>query len=211
MFKPDFIGNNELSWFVQSDFRRAQTAWTSTLPTINSSDLEPLSLTGRGGWLQYVLDPGESATFSQFWAVMTSANWPEYLRAAARRLIRAQGRRGFERDEDRLVDLVIGFEALVLKKNEHRKQHKMATRFSNLIGGGQRTQIEADLNLAYDLRNDAVHDGYFDPNHIARIPRYPTPVPTFIMHIEQYLRKGMKNYVTLNNNGQSKNQIIATL
>jgi len=212
MFKSDLV-RNELPSFVQADFGSSQVTQLSALPPINRRDLEYLSTakSGAGMWLSYVLDPGEDTQFMKFWATMASAHWPQNLTAAGRRLIRAQQRRGFHRDEDRLVDLMVAFEALVLNKYEYGKQRNMASRFSNLIGGSHRTQIEADLILAYDLRNDAVHDGYFDPNDVARIPRYPTPVPTFIMCIEQYLRKGMANYVTLNNQGQSKNQIIAGL
>lgn len=210
MFKPDPVGNEPPS-FEQADFGRAQITQLSVLPPVDRNDLEPLSIAKSGMWLSYVLDVGETGAFLNFWATMTSAGWPRNLTASARRLIRAQRRRGSDRDKDRLIDLIIGLEALVLNKDEHRKQQKMSSRFSKLIGGSQQQQIENDLRLAYDLRNDAVHDGYFDPNDVARIPRYPTPIPTFIMHTEEYLRKGMNNYVGLNNKGQSKNQIIAQL
>jgi hypothetical protein len=210
MFKPDAFCN-ELPWFDQADFGGAQYTHYTSLPSIDHNDVEQLKPAKSGMWLKYVLDVGEDTQFLKFWTLMMSADWPRNLTAAGRRLMRAQRRRGFDRDEDRLIDLIIGFEALVLNKNERRKQERMSSRFANLIGGSKRQQIEDDLGLAYDLRNDAVHDGYFDPQDLARIPAYPTPILTFIMHIEEYLRKGMIKYVNLNNSGQSKSQIITSL
>jgi len=211
MFKPSPFGN-DLSWFEQADFESAHLTQLTALPAINpKEDLEQLNPAKHGMWLMYVLDAGEDKLFLNFWTAMTSADWPKNLTAAAQRLIRAQRRRGFDRDEDRLIDLIIAFEALVLNKNEHGKQKQMSSRFSNLIGGRQKQQIKDDLSLAYDLRNDAVHDGYFDSKNVAQIPNYPMQIPTFIMNVERYLREGMKNYVALNNKGQSKDQIIASL
>ena len=48
----------------------------------------------------------------------------------------------------------------------------MATRAANLIGlqGHLLQRASDELELAYDLRNDAVHDGFFDSANLARMP-----------------------------------------
>jgi hypothetical protein len=210
MFKADVIGM-ELPWFIQAEFRSWQATSRSVLPDIDPTDLEPLSAANTGTRFPYVLNSGEEAQFTDFWRTTTSSRWEANLIAASRRLIRAQRRMGFESDEDKIIDLVISFEALVLNKNERGKQRNLASRFSNLVGGSQQQQIESDLLLAYDLRNDAVHDGLLDPTHLAQLPNHPLALTVFLANVENYLRKGMRNYVTFINSGESKNQIIRHL
>jgi len=72
---------------------------------------------------------------------------------------------------------------------------------------GQLKKHRDEIKLAYDLRNDAVHDGYFSEKNT----RKAGFMDMFLRFIERYLRVGMHNYILLMNQGLSKNEIINRL
>lgn len=204
LFKHDMGLNNELPWFRLRWGRWG--AWESDrLPPLKDADLdyEPMSFP------RYRLTLGEVNSFRIFWSVCNQTNWHNTLFVAGKRLLQAQWREEEHVLEDRLIDLMIACEALVLK-GEHNKGDNIAHR----VGKLQKEQISHlekraidELGLAYKLRNDVVHEGEFSSSNLAQVP-FPEE---FTRHVEQYLRIGMVNYVDMMNQGQSKTNIIQYL
>jgi len=133
------------------------------------------------------------------------------LLLAGSSLLLVQAREDETALEDRLIDLMIACEALVIEDKEERKKR---TKIACRVGKLQKEQIPhlekraaEELDLAYRLRNDLVHQGEFSSENLAEAA-FPDQ---FVMYIEQYLRVGMVNYIDLMNQGKSKNQIIQYL
>jgi hypothetical protein len=203
LFKRD-IWNNGLPWFR---LRWGGTrVWQSDqLPPLKDEDLDHGSMLFPG----YRLEIPDIDAFRTFRDTCNQTSWHKALYVAVNRLLQAQAREGDAVLEDRLIDMMIACEALVLD-GENEKGKNIAHRLGKL----QKQQIPHlekravdDLGLAYRLRNDVVHDGEFSSANLAKVP-FPEQ---FVMHIEQYLRIGMVNYIDLTNQGQSKNQIIQYL
>lgn len=91
------------------------------------------------------------------------------------------------RADDRLVDVVIGFEALLLSKDDDTKGTPLARRASRLLG---RTNIEREnlqkfIKVAYDARNDIVHGG--KPIAEALAERIDLTPLGFVTRLERHL------------------------
>lgn len=142
---------------------------------------------------------------------MTTNPWPPNLMWAARRLLRAQHRVGEEQD-DKLIDLVIALEALLLNKKERDKQNNLSSRAAKLqrLTGHFHKSATDELFLAYDLRNDAVHDGQFSSANLAKIGGSDF-LQRYITYLERYVRVSMRNYIKMLNQRLSKDQIIQQL
>jgi hypothetical protein len=209
LFKMDPVSSDQLPWFILGERGSSSDFPNATLPPLDYSDLEGISGKRADPWLRFVLLPGEEDEFRKSWIDGTKSPWPPSLRAAGRRLLRAQSRFGHYRDADRLIDLVIAFEALVIKKKEWSKQSKLASRIAALVGGSLSSRVHDDVDLAYDLRNDAVHDGDFDKPHLSRV-HYPS-LEGFLSELERHLRMSLRSYVAMNNKGLTKDQIISKL
>ena len=206
MFKLDSEHSKELPTIGLEKF--SWDAGPDNLPPLpRKEDLEICKLLDREGL--YHLDIGESDSFIRFWSELTKNDWHPNLKAAARRLIMAQSRSAEGIYEDRLIDMVIAFDTLVLRKKEHGKGDKASKRMARLqqLERGLEGRATEEIKLAYDLRNDAVHDGYFSEKNT----RKAGFMDMFLRFIERYLRVGMHNYILLMNQGLSKNEIINRL
>ena len=177
------------------------------LPLIMDEELdndEPMSFPG------YHLEMSDIDSFLKFWSICTQTCWHRSLILAGNRLLQTQTREGDSIREDRLIDLMIACEALVLD-GENVKGDNIARRVGKLqkqkMPHLEKEAID-NLKLAYRLRNDAVHDGEFSPERLAKEVPF---ADRFLMYIEQFLRIGMTNYIELMNQGQSKKQIIQYL
>jgi hypothetical protein len=159
----------------------------------------------------YHLKVSDISSFQIFWNTCSKTSWHKSLLLAGSRLLLVQAREDETALEDRLIDLMIACEALVIEdKKEEQKRTKIACR----VGKLQKEQIphlekraSEELDLAYRLRNDLVHQGEFSSENLAEAA-FPDQ---FVMYIEQYLRVAMVNYIDLMNQGKSKNQIIQYL
>jgi hypothetical protein len=204
LFKHDVGLNNELPWFRLS-WGRGRTWQSDQLPALKDEDLDHESMLFPG----YRLTLGDVDRFRTFWGTCNQPSWHSSFFVAGNRLLRARAREGDGVLEDRLIDLMIACEALVLD-GENEKGKNIAHRVGKLQKQPV-AHLEAraftELGLAYKLRNDVVHDGKFSPSNMAAVP-FPEQ---FITYIEQYLRIGMVNYLDLMNKGQSKIQIIQYL
>jgi hypothetical protein len=212
MYKTDPTVSIEIPRFELSYWGRRANEYSGRLPSLNYGALEEINLLGQSGPLVlYLLGFQEQDPFLKFWTKMTSNVWTPNLMWAARRLLRAQHRVGEEQD-DKLIDLVIALEALVLSKKERDKQKNLSSRAGRLQGltGHLEKRAIDELFLAYDLRNDAVHDGLFSSANLSRVGGSDF-LQRYITYIERYVRVGMRNYLEMANQGLSKDQIIQQL
>ena len=112
LFKSEIIDNK------LSSLRLGQGGWQdfheNQLPPLDYSKLDLTS--PRQQFYSYILGFEEELDFPTFWQSVSSQPWSPNLSAAGRRLLFAQNRMGGSHDEDTLVDLIIAFEALVVKK-----------------------------------------------------------------------------------------------
>ena len=110
----------------------------------------------------YVLSEQETAEFETFWDEhwVRRVGMEKNVALAVRRFNMAYGR-GWP--EERLLDLMIGFEALLLE-NEQELRYKLAMRGAALLGkdGDERETIRGELGAAYKQRNHIVHGGRAD-------------------------------------------------
>jgi len=85
--------------------------------------------------------------------------------------------------EDKLIDLIISFEALFIRSRKGNKGHRIGKKCSELIEKykTERKTIYNDLKRAYDIRNDIIHGSPFDKNEIGQL----------LPSIENYLRKSI--------------------
>jgi hypothetical protein len=175
---------------------------SAQLPPIDRGDIDP----GHNKYPGYFLRANELKPFLVFWSNSTSGVWHANLVPASRRLIRMQSRRGTDSLEDRLIDSMIAFEALLLKRDDD-KGPTIAHRTAQLLGDSN-GQVKRKLKLAYECRNDLVHDGQVSKEKLTRIG---TLFERFVSQIEGDLRCSMVKYIELMNNGCSKKTILRQL
>lgn len=202
LFKPDPKSDNRLSSF-ETEYGGGGNTANPSLPLLVSGELE----TGKSTFPTYFLKVTELDDFKKFWLQLTTSAWHRTLIATSRRLLRSQTRVGRESDEDRLVDFMTAFEALILEW-ESSKAATIGRRISKLLqfpNSTQEQRAKERLELAYKMRNDALHDGQFSAANITAVG---TRIDLFLTEIEQLLRKAMFRYVEQMNLGNSKADII---
>jgi hypothetical protein len=200
MFKTDPRVSTEIPRFELAYLGKIGVEYSIRLPSLDYAALEKINLVAQSGpYVQYLLNLKEQDSFLKFWTRMTSNVWTPNLMWAARRLLRAQHRVGEEHD-DKLIDLVIALEALVLNKKERDKQKNLSSRAGKLQKLSDHLEKRAieELFLAYDLRNDAVHDGIFSSANLSKVGG-SNFLPSYITRIERYVRVGMRNYLAMAN------------
>jgi hypothetical protein len=206
LFKHDMISGNSLPSFRLSSGGSSYSE-SDRFPSLTEGELEyeKMSLPS------YYFRITDIDTFRTFWAACDQTTWHKSLLLAGKRLLQTQACEGESAWEDRLIDLMIACEALILK-GENAKGQNIAHRVGKLqkekISHLEKRAVE-ELGIAYGLRNDAVHDGEFSSAKLAKV-QVPFP-EQFMVSIERYLRIGMINYIDLMNQGQSKEQIIQYL
>jgi len=103
------------------------------------------------------------------------------------------------RVEDRLIDYMIAFEALFLKGNEDQElNYRLALRTAVLLGESKESKEEVFKNMktAYKLRSLVVHGKNFDKLKKELEEKHKN-VNEFILKIEEYLRKAIKQFLEL--------------
>lgn len=161
---------------------------------------------GHNQYSGYFLSANELPSFTTFWNASTSVKWHDTLVVASQRLLRMQSRAGTDSYEDRLIDIMIAFEALVLKR-EDNKGSMIAHRGAGLLDDSKR-HIERRLKLAYTCRNDLVHDGCISKKVKTRMGM---PLDKFVSQTECDLRSSMAKYVELMNTGKTRKSILQDL
>jgi len=152
-------------WYVDP-----HTAGTLSVPE------EPGSVFGS----PYVLEDEEADAFQEFYRWMSSVDTSQELAAqmAIRRFNSAYTRHN---DADRLIDLMIAFEALLLRERDELS-YRLAIRTANLLRDNRKRQNTFDtMRKAYDLRSDVAHGKHVEPQALSGI----------IVPVEELLRQSL--------------------
>jgi len=203
LFKRDKKSTNELQWF-RLGLEGSQMVQTPNFPVISERlDDEKMDFSG------YALHLWEIDDFKTFWKTCTLSVWHPSFCVSSNRLLRLQERVGDTVWEDRLIDMMIACEALVLE-GEDEKGKLIAHRVGKLQKTPQmESRIMDWLRLGYRIRNDIVHDGQVSSSNLAQLPT--RLFEEFVLEIEQYLRLGMVNYIDLMNKAMTKHDIVLYL
>jgi hypothetical protein len=108
--------------------------------------------------------------------------------------------------EDKMIDYMISFEALLLPEASELK-YRLSNRVATLLTeeSGQATEIRNTLAKAYDLRSVIVHGGEFQPIKIEGIT---IESRDFCSTIENYLRMCIRLFIVLSETYKRQQAII---
>lgn len=135
---------------------------------------------GPGFGSPYVLEDEETDRFAEFYRWMSSVDTSRELavQLAMRRFNSAYTR---HHDADRLIDLMISFEALLLGERDELS-FRLALRTANLLRDRRKRQETFDImRKAYELRSNVAHGKHVEPQALSGI----------IVPVEELLRQSL--------------------
>jgi hypothetical protein len=208
VFKRDLIANDQLPWFRVS-FGGSRGSESPNRPLLKSEELDDEKMDRHSRY--YSLSITDIDDFKKFWAKCSQTTWHPTLLVTGGRLVMSQHRVGAAAFEDKLIDVMIGCEALVLSGSDRDKGDPIAERLGKLQSGKAFSDDYArrSLRVAYKLRNDVVHQGILSNSQLLDLPT--ARFPDFVVHVERMLRGGIDSYIDLMNQGKSKMDIIEYL
>jgi hypothetical protein len=144
---------------------------------------------------QHSLSEEEVAEFLRFWGFFQRVRKKKLKRTdiALRRFNFAYER---VRPEDKLIDYLIGFEALLLKGDEHQElEYRLALRGSRLLSKTpeERQTVFKELKSAYRERSNIVHGGTV--KEAIKIGDEKIKFNEFVEKVEQRLRSAIKEFL----------------
>lgn len=159
---------------------------------------------------QHLLSKEEVAEFLRFWEFFQRVRKKKQKRTdiALRRFNFAYER---VRPEDKLIDYLIGFEALLLKGDERQElEYRLALRGSVLLGKTpeERQAVFKELKTAYRERSNIVHGGAI--KEAVKIGGDKIKFNEFVEKVEQRLRAAIKEFLALSET-QSESKVIKDL
>ncbi len=159
---------------------------------------------------RYLLSNEEAPEFLKFWHLFQKARRKKQKRidVALRRFNFAYER---VRPEDRLIDYLIGFEALLLKGEERQElEYRLALRGSVLLGrtSEERKKVFDELKTAYHERSNIVHGGTI--REAVKIGTDKLQFNEFVVKLEQHLRSAIKEFLR-SSETQSESKVIKDL
>ncbi len=159
---------------------------------------------------QQILSKQEAVDFLKFWEFFqrVSKKKQKTTNIALRRFEFAYER---VRLEDKLIDYLIGFEALLLKEDERQElEYRLALRGSVLLGktAEERQTIFEGLKTAYRERSNIVHGGTV--RETIKIGADRIKFNEFVENVEQRLRTSIKEFLILSET-QSESSVIKGL
>lgn len=202
LFKSGFVSYNGI--------RLEAAFWEPYGGTYGGISTSGSSLGPMAGGKEYFLANQEIPAFSDLWDIYkkTLNLRGNRIEIALRRLNFAYER---ARLEDKLIDYLIGLEALLLRKNERQELgYRLALRGSALLGNKnqKRKSIFRDLKKAYKERSDIVHGGGI--KEYINIGRENVPFKDFVNRVEEHLRSALKQFLVLCEE-KSESQILSGL
>ncbi len=147
---------------------------------------------------RYVLTAGEGREFEDFWSRYERAKRNPAIASAARRFGYAFERR---RLDDRLVDLVISAESLLLSDQSQRTElrYRFSLRAAFYTEGSDLTKREvyAQMKKAYDARSAIVHGGGDPPAKLLTNPAgEPLSFQAFVESVEALIRLTLRKTIS---------------
>jgi hypothetical protein len=176
-------------------------------------DTSPMVSSGSlpfGDNMKYVLDWGEVDSFVNFWKELRAAEIPRPVLLAGRKLAQSNSSSDFE---DRIVYCITSLECLVIGgKDEPSKKGNLSDRIVLLTAGSPdwEKEITRQVDLAYDIRNDIVHDGEPSAEHMGQLRSFPH---MFCDFMEDHIRMTIRAYLLLIKSGfcKDKKELIERL
>ena len=179
------IEQRSVRWYVDPN-----TAGTLSVPE------EP----GPGFGSPYVLEYEETDRFAEFYRWISSVDTSRELavQLAIRRFNSAYTR---HHDADRLIDLMIAFEALLLRERDELS-FRLALRTANLLRDKRKRQETFDImREAYDLRSDVAHGKHVEPQALSGI----------IVPAEELLRQSLCLFLEAIDRGEKLSAVVERL
>jgi hypothetical protein len=152
---------------------------------------------------KYVLDSEEVGRFVDFWKELRATEIPRPVLLASRKLVQSNSSKDFE---ERIVYCITALECLVIGgKDESSKRWNLSDRVVLLVAGSPtwEKEIKRQLDLAYDIRNDIVHDGEPSAEHRGQLRFFPH---MFCDSLEDHIRRTIRAYLLLIRNGFCKDK-----
>ena len=144
------------------------------------------------------LSAARCAELQQFWRITQGESFPanRALALAVRRLSFAAQR---ERDEDRLMDILIAAEAFYLADTgrdelKYRLALRAALWSDSSLAGWDRRQVRDHMGRAYDLRSTVAHGGDPKPKDI-RVRGQQASLAEFVLATEDIVRHALHKAV----------------
>lgn len=163
----------------------------------------------RFGGLAYNLQGNDVTEFTKLLKLSESGRKKhKFLDLAMRRLNYAYERRYVE---DKLVDYMIGFEALYLKEEERSElSYKLSLRTAVLLGGeNERKTLFKFMKDAYDLRSKIVHGS---TREIFKEGRYKgVPLNEFVEMTGERLRQSIRKFLDMTEKYANYSSMIASI
>lgn len=186
LFKSGVVGFNEITTTAETPFLWGYTKFNIARKTFIGQ--------------KYILNKTEAIQFKDFWKRFSifSTSKPKRLAIAIRRFENAYERTNLQ---DKLIDFMIAYEALVFKQGETGEfRHKLSTRVSKLLSKTyeERKRIAKEITKFYDKRSRIVH------GEEVKLPR------GFVEKVENYLRGSIKTLIE-RLPGQDYDEIILRL
>jgi hypothetical protein len=156
---------------------------------------------------QYELSKDEAEDLVKFWEMFKEVDFKKYgfIDLAIRRFNLAHVRKELE---DKLIDLMIAFEALYLLRTEDELGFKLATRAAFILGKdkgkSEKEKIYNFLKKAYRIRSGIVHGNKHLEKNIKLSDDEEISVQNFVLQLEDYLRQSIIHFVNLSMNYEMK-------
>ena len=173
-------------------------------------------LTGPG-FFSYTLDASVGDRIKKAWPACyalaseitrNSGNVPLPLRIAAKRFATSFEKQG---NEDKLIDYVIGLEALLGRENE-AISYRIPLRLATLIGGGpaERIRVFDTSKKSYDLRSNLVHGSDQLREHVT-IKGTNVPWIDFLLEVQGYLIRCIHLFMKARERSLAKDAVLAII
>jgi hypothetical protein len=151
---------------------------------------------------QYNLSKDEVEDLVKFWKAYKDVNFKKYsfIELAIKRFNLAHVRKDFE---DKLIDMMIAFEALYLIHTDKAElSYKLAIRAAFVLGKdknkSEQEKMYIFLKKAYDVRSGIVHGNkHLGQNKIKLSDGREISVQDFILQLEDYLRQSILHFINL--------------
>jgi hypothetical protein len=142
-----------------------------------------------------VLKLAEVEEFKNFYKIIRDARNSDYkfLNMAINRFNYAYERK---RQEDKLIDYMVAFEALFMKETQELR-HRLSVRIAKFLKGkyDERKELSSKFKKIYDIRSKIVHGNTINPKNLEKLE--VESLNELISEVEEQLRVSIKKIINL--------------
>ena len=101
-----------------------------------------------------------------------------------------------KREEDKLIDYMVAFEALFMKETQELR-HRLSVRIARFLKGeyDERKDLYSKFKRIYDIRSKIVHGNSITPKELKKLA--VESLSELISEVEEQLRKSIKTFIDL--------------